>query len=528
MEERRIPPLLPDANYGESQLVHVTAVIRHGARVPWSGDIQCWANYTETWNCDKSTLTTAGMLEPHKTAPLLLLDKRYNALKDSEDNLQNSLQGSCQEGQMIAQGVAQQVTNGDILRAAYWDTEHRQQRLWEDEDKPWETVYYRSDDEERTVASGQTLLSSMFSDELDDLSHAPRIAVHTADYWRDIVAPNEGLCPRLTELRERAMGSEEYRQFNTSIESRVLRNFLANELDMPWRGAGIDCLMTTMCTDRDLPPQIDDFQEGDENTKYFPKDDMDYGTNLFSRIYNFFVTSYAIMAKHDNAAFSKLAMAPLWTEILDNVNGALIGQEQLCCPVRKTPKLALFSGHDTTLIPLLASIGVYDESWPPYASMMVLEIHQINIDNRKNKDLYLTNNGFRLIYNGEVLTHKVAGCPPETDICDFSMLAVLLDEFATLDRDCARKYPVIETETNTVTQAGKVLSTKLGLAAFLAVIMISAGVGAAGTIFVLRSNKSLLLERRKYRVPDEQHDGVFNGNGHYRDESNSENDFTIE
>jgi ubiquitin-like domain-containing CTD phosphatase 1 len=44
------------------------------------------------------------------------------------------------------------------------------------------------------------------------------------------------------------------------------------------------------------------------------------------------------------------------------------------------PKLAVFAGHDTTIMPLLASLGPElwnDTDWAPYASMLVIEVRSM-------------------------------------------------------------------------------------------------------------------------------------------------------
>ena len=62
MAKRAVPPLQGNPNDGSSQLIHVTALIRHGARTPFRGapDYQCWDGYwddeeTGVWNCDLKT-----------------------------------------------------------------------------------------------------------------------------------------------------------------------------------------------------------------------------------------------------------------------------------------------------------------------------------------------------------------------------------------------------------------------------------------------------------------------------------------
>ena len=59
----RIIPMVRDRDplIGETRIVHATAVIRHGARTPWSSHIQCWDGFwdskdTGVWDCDLTTI----------------------------------------------------------------------------------------------------------------------------------------------------------------------------------------------------------------------------------------------------------------------------------------------------------------------------------------------------------------------------------------------------------------------------------------------------------------------------------------
>lgn len=38
------------------------------------------------------------------------------------------------------------------------------------------------------------------------------------------------------------------------------------------------------------------------------------------------------------------------------------------------PRMYLYSGHDSSLMPLLAALGVHVERWPPYLSNLALEL----------------------------------------------------------------------------------------------------------------------------------------------------------
>ena len=66
MERRAVPPLSRGArDDGSSRLVHVTALVRHGARTPYAGApaYRCWRGYwddaeTGVWDCDLKTYTS--------------------------------------------------------------------------------------------------------------------------------------------------------------------------------------------------------------------------------------------------------------------------------------------------------------------------------------------------------------------------------------------------------------------------------------------------------------------------------------
>ena len=76
-------------------------------------------------------------------------------------------------------------------------------------------------------------------------------------------------------------------------------------------------------------------------------------------------------------------MSALWAEIVETwdlffegkyfVGDASTLENTTMIP----PKLAIYSGHDTTIMPLLASISpdLWDDTnWAPYASMMLIEV----------------------------------------------------------------------------------------------------------------------------------------------------------
>lgn len=59
----------------------------------------------------------------------------------------------------------------------------------------------------------------------------------------------------------------------------------------------------------------------------------------------------------------------------------------------------MYSGHDTTLIPCLMALGIFDMRWPPYAADITLEVHQ----HRQTKKAFV-----KVSYIGQVGTRSVS------------------------------------------------------------------------------------------------------------------------
>lgn len=403
MERRKVPPLRNATtersddvpNVGETRLVHVTAVIRHGARTPWSAGIRCWDGFWDTpatgvWDCNRTTVMAVPSRGPMSAqeeadgdgnnAAGLLFEKRYDALAFPNDGLTNQLNGTCQVGQLLPRGYGQQLFNGNVLREAYtyrrgeYSHDERMRLLdvtVQDDGRPWhpDHLYFRADDDQRTVMSGHVLLRGLFGDELDHqeavAGGAVVIPVHLADRDRDVLDANERDCPKLSAIRRAAEATPDYQRFNESDESKEVREYMAKEMSMgaDSRNSLLDCLMCTICTDRPLHPAVDDY--GGEGGN---------GSGWFSRLAEYDIQSYTKIMKHNQSEYARLALGPLWYEIMQNINPHLEGDDDGAVDA---PKLALFSGHDTTIMPLLASIGPElwnDTDWASYASMMVIEV----------------------------------------------------------------------------------------------------------------------------------------------------------
>ncbi|XP_071374200.1 lysophosphatidic acid phosphatase type 6 [Centroberyx affinis] len=67
----------------------------------------------------------------------------------------------------------------------------------------------------------------------------------------------------------------------------------------------------------------------------------------------------------------QLCVGPLLHTLVVNIEEKLQGSSS-----EPNRKLFLYSAHDTTLMPCLMALGIFDMRWPPYAADITLELHQ--------------------------------------------------------------------------------------------------------------------------------------------------------
>ena len=90
-------------------------------------------------------------------------------------------------------------------------------------------------------------------------------------------------------------------------------------------------------------------------------------------------------------ALNQLAIGRFVHDMTETVDAAVRD------PHKKT-KLMVWSGHDSTLVPMLCALGIEDDGWPPYASHLEIEFAK-----DADGDIFV-----RAIYNNEERT--LGGC----------------------------------------------------------------------------------------------------------------------
>ena len=96
-------------------------------------------------------------------------------------------------------------------------------------------------------------------------------------------------------------------------------------------------------------------------------------------------------------------------------------------------KMRLFSGHDTTLMPLLRAFGVEDCFWTPFAANIILELYE-DTSNKAKVDHYV-----RVLYEFEELI--IPGC--DGALCQIDQFRKAISKYVIDEKqfkeDCAIK-----------------------------------------------------------------------------------------
>lgn len=176
-------------------------------------------------------------------------------------------------------------------------------------------------------------------------------------------------------------------------------------------------------------------------------------------------------------------MGPLWAEIMDHVMPVINNQNE---DRPRTPaKLALYSGYDSTIMEILASLGAWEGSeWPPYASMVIIEIHEIldSSTGSGHASMFSSPYAFRLLYNGEIITYKVKGCNQNYQLCDARHLLERVLPFAKRNVDC---IDVNFEKPNAVHIAKELVTDTAGIILLVLIAAASALVGSMAVFYHL-------------------------------------------
>ena len=180
----------------------------------------------------------------------------------------------------------------------------------------------------------------------------------------------------------------------------------------------MDCRYTTVCTGRSVPFTIRT-DKGDE---------LVFDNNMFKKTIEYVETEYFFNSYYNNSIYSRVAMSNLISKIKSYIDKAISAGESDSLPPLK---LALWAGHDTTIMPILAALSPQDvtdpssgaidfelvgtKTWPGYASFINIEIYRLRkVGTVADSPRF----GFRIVSNGKPIL--LPGC--SSALCDIDSL----------------------------------------------------------------------------------------------------------
>ncbi|KDO35480.1 hypothetical protein SPRG_00327 [Saprolegnia parasitica CBS 223.65] len=412
-----IPPLQTSRNL---ELVQAQVVARHGARAP---------PVSVTWNCSTNQVWTQNLDEGSQA-------RGYGRLyRKQYINHRNVLNGTCMVGGLLPIGREQHRQNGAILRDAYIGDGPR--KLFSTnkigERAPHELLL-RSDDQERTLGSGQALVDTLFPYSPEDEANVDAMLTWmTADANSDYIDHRRDTsCPMLDRMAKEINNSPAvvaHRNSPAVLSLQARFNAIVG-VKFQWDTC-LECLMIARCNNLPLP---------DGTTE-----------ELFDALIHEVQTRTRMKLTYQNGAYAKLDMQHMWRDILKRVDAAIHDPSSAL-------KLSITMGHDSTLMPMMAvAMGpTWDGHWTTYAGMLDVDM------DRRHGDAF----AIRLVYNGKPL--QLPFCNDE--LCPWSTFNASLS-WARETRQC--KLPTkasTRLDTNVATHQPSGAWFLLPVGAFLAVV----------------------------------------------------------
>jgi len=316
-------------------LIFSQVIFRHGARTPVyevKGD-------SGSWNLCSPDMYQKYLLP---VDIISLSPSNPNPVEDDSLSEESTSINVCKRGQLTSFGVQQMFTAGSLFRKRYFEELH----LLDQQD--WKTqLYVRSTFMKRAVQSAQAFLQGLLASvALQD----EKVSIHVLDKKEENLFPNSYQCPRIKELYAAA------------------RKLLADnkeEFVMPELKAGYWNLQSPLDFIRlrdviisreahGLPPL-----ESDDGTKLPCREVVERGHRAMSHL----VLGYNEKMREESL---KLSGGLLLNELLSHMKDRIQG--------KPSPKCYLYSGHDTTLLPLLCMLQLYNDEWPPFGSFLAIEL----------------------------------------------------------------------------------------------------------------------------------------------------------
>ncbi|KAK0057128.1 lysophosphatidic acid phosphatase type 6 [Biomphalaria pfeifferi] len=244
-------------------------------------------------------------------------------------------------------------------------------------------VFIRSSHIERTIKSMKCLLAGMFGKE--NINKYGPVKLPVKHMFEEDIFPNKLACPALRLIVDMTLAT-----IDGLPGFKQDRYTLCKALGIPTNSD-----MDFACLRDDIVSRIT--HGADYPAPLVPYKKM-IEDNAARTIHAVYAGRAGARGRHD---VTRLSIGQLLYTILFNIENR--------AEDKMSQKVFLYSGHDTTLAPMLVALGIWDFRWPPFAANIIYELYK-----QSDTSEYFV----RVLYCGEP---KKIGQPPR--------ILVPLDEF---------------------------------------------------------------------------------------------------
>ncbi|XP_051564912.1 lysophosphatidic acid phosphatase type 6 [Myxocyprinus asiaticus] len=273
------------------------------------------------------------------------------------------LTGGTYPGQLTTVGMQQLYDLGVRLRKRYIE----EVPFLAPSFKPKE-VYIRSTNIVRTIESATCLVAGLFQQE-----QAGVVSIHTEKAEKEVLYPNYHGCKLL-----RLLAGPRWAESSTLPD-------IAADLQSIQSALGVDPHKHL-----DFILIRDDMVARETHGLPIPTV-LEHWRNIVEQRAVDMINHIYEPSKRQNL---QICVGPLFQLLLTNIEDKVQGTTS-----NPDRKLFLYSVHDTTLMPYLMALGVFDMKWPPYAADITLELYQ----HRQTSQYYA-----KVSYIGQ--DQKIPGC----------------------------------------------------------------------------------------------------------------------
>ncbi|KAJ5076752.1 lysophosphatidic acid phosphatase type 6 [Anaeramoeba ignava] len=342
------------------QLKLVQVITRHGDRVP----IYKLPGEDVVWNCEFSEFETTSTNNSQTSQHI---NRVFHLSYLPNTGLLN---GNCSAGQLTKLGSDQQFKLGQKFREIYVN-----QLNFISNNFDRNQIYVRSTDVPRTFQSAESLLLGLFPPSTEQ--EAEIIPIYTIEASEEDMF-SQSSCQRLQNLIQDIINSQEWIDHLKSVQplwDELLQIFNSKDMNNLTFVQIENCFICRLAHNKSFPPGM-------------TQEILDQVANESNWEWNKLSSTKEIQ---------KLKIGRFIEDIVNAIMAKINNQIAY--------KWMLYSGHDTTLAPLLQSYNVYDNTVPDYSSYVIFELYQDD----QTSTYYI-----KLSYNNEDLI--IPGC--ENTYCE--------------------------------------------------------------------------------------------------------------